>query len=191
MSVFGARVNPQLAEHVASKGALWKHAFYSLFDNQFRLFFTQLVKAGGLQTTRIAGMMVVQLVGGLVSGHLDFAGIDYNNVIARIHVRGIFWFMFSTQATRNLGSQSAQGFALGIDQEPVMLDVCWSGTKSLHLLLIGVPGKKRGAMVRIGPVTVNVWAAFEREIYLYKQQFSEIRVKISPCLSVNTVPLTG
>jgi hypothetical protein len=62
----------------------------------------------------------------------DLLGVDHDQVIAGIDVRGVNRLVLAAQTARELGAQAAQGLALGIDDVPVALDGLVLGSKSLH-----------------------------------------------------------
>jgi hypothetical protein len=75
---------------------------------------------------------VVHLVLQLVAGDRHLFGVDHDQVVAGVDVRGVDGLVLATQAAGELGSQAAQGLALGIDHVPVTLDGLVLGAESLH-----------------------------------------------------------
>ncbi len=80
-------------------------------------------------------MAVINLVSGFVSCDLDVFGVDDDDVIPGIYMGCVFRLVFAAQTPRDLGGQSTQGFAFGVDQEPVVFYIFCPDAKSLHLRL--------------------------------------------------------
>ena len=78
-------------------------------------------------------MAVVNLVFGLIAGDTDALGIDDNDIIACIHVRGILGLVFATQSARDLCRQPAESFPICINKIPVLLDILGGRCESFHL----------------------------------------------------------
>lgn len=62
----------------------------------------------------------------LIAGELDLVGVDDDDVIADILVRGVRWLVLPPQDGRDDRRQSAHRLVLGIDQMPRALE-CSSG----------------------------------------------------------------
>jgi len=62
----------------------------------------------------------------LIAGELDLVGVDDDDVIANVLMRGVRWLMLSAKDWRHDGCQSAHRLVLGIDQMPRALK-CSSG----------------------------------------------------------------
>src|SRR5690554_1132091 len=69
----------------------------------------------------------------LVTSHANLLSVDHHDVVASIHVRGILGLVFATQASGNLCSHTAQSLTFCIKQQPVVFNILWFGTKSLHV----------------------------------------------------------
>ena len=78
-------------------------------------------------------MAVVDLVVGLGTGHADLGCIDHDDEIAGVDMRGEFGLVLATQASGDLGGETAQHLVSTIDHIPVALNLlCFSG-ESLHV----------------------------------------------------------
>ncbi|MNP13391.1 hypothetical protein D3C76_1056700 [compost metagenome] len=78
--------------------------------------------------------MVVHLVGGFGASDTNLLGVDDDDVVAGINVRGVFRLVLATQTASDLGSQTTQGQASSVDNEPVALNSFWFRGKSFHSL---------------------------------------------------------
>ncbi|MCY1416353.1 hypothetical protein D9M71_318580 [compost metagenome] len=66
--------------------------------------------------------MVVHLVGSFGAGHTHLLGIDHDDVVASVNVRGVFRLVLATQTQGDFSSQTTQGLTSSIDDEPVALN---------------------------------------------------------------------
>ena len=80
----------------------------------------------------VSRVMVIHLVLHLVARDADLLGIDHNDVVAGVHVRRVFRLVFASQASRDFGGESTEGFSIGVDHEPVAAHSFWLRRKSLH-----------------------------------------------------------
>ena len=76
-----------------------------------------------LQAARIAGMIAINLVVQLLAGQHELIGIDHDDIIATVTVRGEGGLMLAAQHRGDLGSQAAHNHALSVDDVPLALDV--------------------------------------------------------------------
>src|SRR5690606_13385768 len=67
-----------------------------------------------------------------VAGDVDLLGVDHDDVIAGVDVRGVDGLVLAAEATRDLGAQAAEGLAGGIDHVPVALAGLVLGGEGLH-----------------------------------------------------------
>src|SRR3546814_12320345 len=69
-------------------------------------------------TTLFRSMPVVNLVLELVAGRLHLLGIDDDDVIARVDVRGVFRLVLAAQAVGNFSGQTAERFVRRVNHVP-------------------------------------------------------------------------
>src|SRR5690606_11145459 len=139
--VLGTLVDLELAIHRAAQGVLREHALDRVLDDALRVALKRLPQGLGLQVADVPGEAVVHLVGELVSGDVDLLGVDHDEVIAGIDVRGVDGLVLAAEATRDLGAQATEGLAGGVDHVPVALDGLVLGGKGFHRELSGVTGR--------------------------------------------------
>ena len=72
-------------------------------------------------STGIACVTHILLVSPLVAGEHDFVSIDYDHVVATVHVRSVAWFVLASQDFRNLRAQAAKNLVGGINHDPFFL----------------------------------------------------------------------
>src|SRR5262245_31004352 len=71
----------ELPEHLPAEDRLRQHALDGILDRALRVLFEKLAERHGLQVAEIAGMLLVELVAGLVAGDRDLLGVDHDDVI--------------------------------------------------------------------------------------------------------------
>ncbi len=84
-----------------------QHAFNRDFNHALRTAGNHLFKGRLLDTTDVAGVVVVHFVCTLVAGYSNFVSVQNDDVITGIHVRGVFRFMLAAQATSQFSSETA------------------------------------------------------------------------------------
>ena len=92
----------------------------------------RLAQGLGLEVADVAGEPVVQLVGELLAGDVDLLGIDHDQVVTCIDVRGVDRLVLAAEAAGELGAQAAERLAGRVDNVPVTLDGLVLGGESLH-----------------------------------------------------------
>src|SRR3546814_8399969 len=70
----------------------------------------------------VPGEAVVRFVVQLVAGDVDLLGVDHDDVVAGVDVRGVDRLVLAAQAMREFGAEAAEGLAGGVDDVPVALD---------------------------------------------------------------------
>src|SRR5204863_244983 len=81
--------------------------------------------AGGafLDAADIAGVMVIDLLLQLLAGQQDLGGIDDNDIVAAIHMRGVGRLVLAAQTHGDDGGQAAHNQAGGIDHDPLLFNL--------------------------------------------------------------------
>lgn len=64
-----------------------------------------------------------------LTGHANLAGIDYNDIIADVHMRSKYGLVFPAQQLRNMAGESAQGFPFCINEKPFLFDILFFRSK--------------------------------------------------------------
>ena len=127
----------QLAIHATAEWTLGQHALDRELNRALRVLFQQFAQRDAFQVAHIAGVLVVELVGELGAGNAYVAGIDDDDMVAQVLMGRIGGLMLALQAMRNLGGQTAQGLARGIDEEPVPARLFRLGKYGIHGNLLG------------------------------------------------------
>lgn len=134
MIMLGTTKYTKFLDHDGAKLVFRQHALYRFGNDLLRRFFEQFFEADRLQVTDITRVMIIDLVFQLVAGHPYFGRIDHDDVIPGINMRREFRLVFTTQPSRNFARQAAQRAPAGIDQVPVMDNLCGFGRKSAHTI---------------------------------------------------------
>src|SRR3546814_2918104 len=101
----GARENAQVAHLLAAERAARDHALDGLFEHALgEAALEDLRGAGFLDAAGIAGMLVIALVGHLLAGELHLFGIDDDDIVAAIDMRGKARLVRSEEPTSELQS---------------------------------------------------------------------------------------
>ena len=110
MGVVSAGIDAQVLHLAAAKRTARNHALDSLFDDAFReTALDDLARSAFLDAAGIAGVPVVDLVGVLLAGHRDLVGIDDDDIVAVVNMRGVGGFMLAAQAHGDERSETAEG----------------------------------------------------------------------------------
>src|SRR3546814_4453751 len=89
MRVSSARENAQVTHLLTAKRSARDHAFNGFFQNAFRETTLQHLGSGhALDTASIAGVLVVNLVLQLLARELHLFGVDHDDIVTAIDMRG-------------------------------------------------------------------------------------------------------
>jgi hypothetical protein len=75
---------------------------------------------------------VIELVGQLAAGDADLAGVDHDDVIARVDVRRISGLVLAAQARSELRCQATEGLVRRVDHVPIAAHRCRIGEDGSH-----------------------------------------------------------
>ena len=91
---------------------------------------------GGLQVTDPAGVTLPLLLLQLVAGQDSLSAVDDDDVVTAIDVGGEGGLVLAAQQNSGLGSHTTQGFAGGVDDVPLTLDLTGLSHKSHSCFLL-------------------------------------------------------
>ena len=144
----GAGVDLELLQHLTAEAVLGEHAPDGLLDGLAGVLLEQLADRRGGEAARVAGVAVGQLVGRLVAGEGDLLGVDDDDEVTGVHVRGEDRLVLAAQQVRGLDGEAAQDDVGGVDDVPLALDVTGLGAVRAHgecLLSFVGPRRRRPA----------------------------------------------
>jgi len=127
-------VDLQLAEHCPAELVLGHHTFDSHLNDSLWCFINQLFKTDRLDSTRLASVVIVSLVCGLITCDPDFFCINNNDVIASVYMWCVLGLVLTPQPVCDFCAESPQGFVRRIYHIPTVFYVFFSGAKCLHCL---------------------------------------------------------
>ena len=93
-------------------------------------------------------MPIEDVVGAFVAGQLDLLGIDDDDIVAAIHMGCEGGLVLAAQPHRDDRGESAQDQAVGIDQQPFLVDVRRFGGKGFHGSITEMLGGRSSARPR-------------------------------------------
>src|SRR4030095_14133848 len=127
--MLGAAVYLELGDDPTTEAIVRNHALHRLLHDQLRAATAAGLGSLALVTTDISREAHISLLNFLLAGEADFAGVDHDDEIASINVRGKNGFLFSAEKIGNLDGDTAERLVSGIDEPPATLDVFFLGGK--------------------------------------------------------------
>ncbi len=147
--MLGTSIDVQFGKNLAAQRATGHHTLNSFDDNAFRVLTVQeLVHGAFFDAARITGVPVELLVLKFTASQFDFFGIDDDDVIATIHVRGKHRFVFTTKTVGNNGCKAAKDDVFCVDHEPFALDVARCRSEGFHYFYTRKLGSTEGLFPR-------------------------------------------
>ena len=123
----------EVLELLARKRAPREHALHGLLQNALGMLAVEnLVSGAALDAPRIARVPEILLVETLVAGEDDIARVDDDDIVAVVHVRGVAGLVLAAQPRRDERRKPADHEAVGIDENPGLLDVLGCGGVGFH-----------------------------------------------------------
>lgn len=122
MRMLGTGVYMKVTIELVSKAILGEHASNGVFENALGVASKNLLGCGLTLTTGVAGVTLINLVGHLFAGEDNLLGIDDDDIVAAVDVRGEARFGLATKDVGNTGSQTSNGLILGVNEHPFLLD---------------------------------------------------------------------
>jgi len=90
----------------------------------------QLSRGREALTTRIASVAYILVLGPLLARHLALVGVDDDDVVTAVNVRGVIGFVLAAQQLCHLRAQATQNLVGSIDYHPFLLNgfgICRNG----------------------------------------------------------------
>src|SRR6516164_2835122 len=131
--VLGPGKDPEVLHDPPPERSARHHALDRLLDDPLGMLAIENGPlAASLDAAGVTRMPVEYVVLTLVAGQLNLLGIDDDDVVATIHVRRVGRLVLAAQAHGDERSQPAQHQPLGVDQQPLLVDIGGFGGKGLH-----------------------------------------------------------
>lgn len=122
MGMLGTGIDVQVAVQGVAQTIFRKHATDGVFKNALGMAGEHLGRCGLALTAGVAGIALVDFVGHLLASENNLLGIDNDDVVTAVDMRGVARFGLAAQDVSYTGSQTAYGLILGINEHPFLLD---------------------------------------------------------------------
>src|SRR4051812_27270239 len=130
--VLRAGVHLRLGELLAAQGRLGDHPTDGLLDRPLRMLVEQLHVADRAQTARVARVPVRALLLALRTREGDLAGVDDDDEVTGVDVRGEDRLVLAAEERRDVGGESPEDDVGGVDHVPAPLDIGGGGGGGGH-----------------------------------------------------------
>lgn len=147
MGVIGALVNFELGQQPATEAILGNHSFDGMHDQVLRALGANFGHIAIAFATLPTGIAHEHLVGFLLAGEVNFLGINDNNKVTRIQVRGKDRLVLSAKDVGDLDSETTQYSTFGIDDVPFSLIQIHFGQIRFHYQTT----EKSGERIKVSP----------------------------------------
>ena len=124
MRMLRSCVNVQIAEDLVTKAGLREHSFDGPPYEFGRSLCKDLLRSRETLSTRITGVTDINTIVHLVSLEHDLLGVDHDDVVTAVHVRGVARLVLATEDKSDPGSKTAECQICSIDDEPLFLYSC-------------------------------------------------------------------
>ena len=122
--MLGALVDAQIAELDAAERAARQHALDGLFEHALgKAPLEDRLGRPLLDAAGIAGVAIIDLLLALAAGQHHLVGVDDDDVVAVVHVRGEGRLMLAAQAQGDDRGEAPDDEPLGVDQHPFLFNV--------------------------------------------------------------------
>lgn len=102
MRMLGTCIYMKIPVHLGTKAGLGEHLTDGFPDYGFRFAGEKLLGVSETLTSGITGVVNIDLVCEFLSGETDLFGIDYDNIITAVHIRGIVHLVLAAENHRDL-----------------------------------------------------------------------------------------
>jgi len=137
MRMRSTRIDEEFLVHGIAEFVFRKHAFYSDLHEALRFAATHLSDVEFLLATWVPGIVLVLLGVFFIPGEADLIGIDDDDKVPSVHVRGVFRVMLAAEDRGDFGAEAAQNGSISVDDEPAPVDFLFLDrpglvTQSIH-----------------------------------------------------------
>ena len=98
-----------------------EHATDSVLEDALGMGSQHLGRSGLALTSRISGVVLINLISHLFTRENDFFGIDDNHIVTTVNMRSIARFGLASQNIGDSRGQTAYRLILSIDKNPLLL----------------------------------------------------------------------
>ena len=129
----GAGVDLELGGLLAAEAGVGKHPLHRLLDDLLRPGGQHVGERAGLEPTGVAGVVVVDDLLRLRAGQHDLLGVDDDDEVTGVDVRGEVRLVLAAQEHRDLRSETPEHHVRGVDDVPGALDIGGLGLVRAHV----------------------------------------------------------
>ena len=124
MRVIGAVVEVKCTHLIAAERSAGDHALNRLFEHALgEAALEHLARGDLLDPAGIAGVLVVDLLVELAPGEADLVGVDDDDMVAAVDVRGEARLVLAAQDIGDDRREAANDQPFGVDEMPFLLDL--------------------------------------------------------------------
>ena len=138
--MFVVGVDEAFLHHRTAQTCVWDHAADGTLDEFDWVFAFHDAGAAGAEAAVITGDVVIVLLvfSAFFARELHFGSVDDDDIIAKIKVWGVIWFVFAHEDRGHLGRKAAEGLSRGVDKIPFAsnVDVIRNSGLTLHNLFL-------------------------------------------------------
>src|SRR5690606_37451370 len=128
----GAGVDPELLAHLAAQTVLGQHPLDRELDDPLGVLLDHPTERDVLLAAHVPAVTEVRLLVDLVAGEPHLLGVDDDDVVAAVQVRGEDGLVLAAQDAGDVAGEPAEDLAIGVDDPPAALDVGLTGCVCLH-----------------------------------------------------------
>src|ERR1700760_1618761 len=125
--MLGAGVDLELRDLLPREPVLGEHPLHRDAEHLRRPAVELLAERPAAQAAWIARVAVIPLLVELVAGDLDLLGVDDDHEVAGVDVRRVLRLPLTAERVGDLGRETTERLALGVDEIPLTRDLPWLG----------------------------------------------------------------
>ena len=122
MGMLASGIDVKVAVEGITEAILRKHAADGVLEDALGVRGAHLGRGGLALAAGIAGVALVDLVGLFLAAEDNLLGVDDDDIVAAVDVRGVARLGLAAQDVGNAGSQATYGLSLSVNEDPFLLD---------------------------------------------------------------------
>ena len=122
MGMLAAGIDVEVAVEGVAETVFGQHAADGVLEDALGMGGAHFGRVGLALAAGVAGVALVDLVGLLFAGEDALLGVDDDDIVAAVDMRGERRLGLAAQDVGHAGSQATNGLAFGINQHPFLLD---------------------------------------------------------------------
>ena len=120
--MLAAGIDVEVAVEGIAEAGLRKHAADGVLEDTLRVGGAHLGRGGLTLTAGITGVALINLVTLFLAAEDNLLGVDDDDIVAAVDVRGVAGLGLAAQNVGHAGSQATYGLSFGINQHTFLLD---------------------------------------------------------------------